>query len=267
MPDRIPTYEDTQTEDDYDYSYVTATARVALYDDLKSAPRITVIDPDRTAAFIEHLTTCIYDQAKQAGGSISYTVIREVSENFIHARFKDIVVSILDDGNTIRFADQGPGIEEKEKAQEPGFTSATEQMTDYIRGVGSGLPIVRDYIDERHGTITIEDNLRCGAVVTISLKEKKQTPKRHEPTHEHNDVAFVPMQPLSDREKQILLLIYQEGALGVTEIATTINSPVATVHGTLSRLEQAGLIEKGPGKKRSISEIGRLTASQLSATR
>ncbi len=47
--------------------------------------------------------------------------MREVSENFIHARFKEIIVSILDHGNTIRFADQGPGINFKDKAQLPGF--------------------------------------------------------------------------------------------------------------------------------------------------
>ena len=253
-----------ENEEGFDYSYVASTARVALYDDLKSAPRVTKINPDRTAAFIEKLTTCVYDQAKQAGGSIAYTVIREVSENFIHARFKDIVVSILDNGNTIRFADQGPGIEEKEKAQQPGFTSATEEMTDYIRGVGSGLPIVRDYIDGHNGTITIEDNLVAGAVVTISLTKKPEPapaqPVMHTPTAGQ---TFVPVQPLSDREKQVLNLIYTEGSLGVTEIANTIGSPVATVHGTLAKLEQSGLIEKGPGKKRSITEIGRLTAAQI----
>jgi len=249
-------------EENYDYSYVAATARVALYDDMKSAPRITKVDPAPTANFIENLTTCIYNQAKQAGGSLSYTIIREVSENFIHARFKDIVVSILDDGNTIRFADQGPGIEEKEKAQEPGFSSATEPMTDYIRGVGSGLPIVRDYIDERHGTITIEDNLRTGSVITISLKEKilsdQQTIQQRNPS-----ASLIPIQPLSDRERQILLLIARHGSLGVTEISQETGCPQATVHGTLVKLEQAGLIDKGPGKKRLLSEIGQEAVARI----
>ena len=134
---------ETQSET-FDYSFVDSIARVALYDDLKSAPRITKIEPAPTNDYIEKLTVTIHEQSKLAGGKIPYSVIREVSENFIHAQFREIVVSILDDGNTIRFADQGPGITEKEKAQKPGFSSAIEPMKNYIRGVGSGFPIVRD---------------------------------------------------------------------------------------------------------------------------
>lgn len=162
----------------FDYTHVHAVARIALYDDLRSAPRVTEIHPAPTAEFIESLASKIYEQAKSAGGTIPYTVIREVSENFIHARFAEATVSILDDGNTIRFADQGPGIPYKDQAQIPGFTSAIEPMKHYIRGVGSGLPIVKEYLDFSHGTITIEDNLGTGAVVTISLRagEPSATP-------------------------------------------------------------------------------------------
>ena len=153
----------------YDYTFVSSVARIALYDDLRSAPRVTEIMPAATPDYIEALASTIYSQARQAGGSIPYTVVREVSENFIHARFTEIIVSILDGGDTIRFADQGPGISDKEKAQLPGFSSAIEPMKGYIRGVGSGLPIVRDYLDFSHGTISIDDNMGQGTVVTISL--------------------------------------------------------------------------------------------------
>ena len=152
-----------------DYSFVTAVARIALYDDLRSAPRVTEIQPAETGAYIDGLAAQVYEQARQAGGGIPYTVVREVSENFIHARFKEIIVSILDHGNTIRFADQGPGINFKEKAQMPGFSSAIEPMKTYIRGVGSGLPIVKEYLEFSHGTISIEDNMGSGSVVTISI--------------------------------------------------------------------------------------------------
>lgn len=158
----------------YDYAYVSAVARIALYDDLRSAPRITEIPPAETGAYIENLASKVYEQARSAGGAIPYTVIREVSENFIHARFKEIIVSILDGGSTIRFADQGPGISHKEKAQLPGFSSAVEPMKKYIRGVGSGLPIVKEYLEFSHGTISIEDNMGAGSVVTISMKPGAQ---------------------------------------------------------------------------------------------
>ena len=49
-------------------------------------------------------------------------------------------------------------------------------MKRYIRGVGSGLPIVREYLDYSHGTISIEDNLGTGAVVTISLSSEDAGP-------------------------------------------------------------------------------------------
>ena len=49
-------------------------------------------------------------------------------------------------------------------------------MKNYIRGVGSGLPIVREYLESSHGTITIEDNLGTGAVVTVSLVREEDDP-------------------------------------------------------------------------------------------
>lgn len=160
---------DSTEPDGYDYTRVNSIARIALYDDLLSAPRVTEIQPAPTGEFIETLASAIYEQAKDSGGTIPYTVIREVAENFIHAQFAEATVSILDHGNTIRFADQGPGIRFKDRVQLPGFTSAIEPMKSYIRGVGSGLPIVKEYLEFSHGTISIEDNLGTGAVVTISL--------------------------------------------------------------------------------------------------
>ena len=59
----------------FDYTYVQTVARIAQYDDLRSAPRITEIQPAPTADFIEHLASKIYEQAKMAGGTIPYTVM------------------------------------------------------------------------------------------------------------------------------------------------------------------------------------------------
>ena len=169
MDQQNQTHEEPENnEEPFDFTHVNSIARIALYDDLLSAPHVTEIQPAPTAEFIENLATSVYQQSKAAGGTIPYTVIREVSENFIHARFQEATVSILDNGCTIRFADQGPGIACKDRAQLPGFTSAIEPMKSYIRGVGSGLPIVKEYLDFTHGTITIEDNLGSGSVVTIS---------------------------------------------------------------------------------------------------
>ena len=50
----------------YDFTYVPTIARIALYDDLRSAPRITEIQPATTAEYIENLASKIYEQAKLA---------------------------------------------------------------------------------------------------------------------------------------------------------------------------------------------------------
>lgn len=236
------------------------TARIAVYDDLRSAPRIVEIPPGPTNEYIEALASTTFDYAKRAGGSIPYTVIREVSENFIHARFAEIVVSILDEGNTIRFADQGPGIAHKDQAQLPGFTSAIEPMKKYIRGVGSGLPIVKEYLDFSHGHITIEDNLNSGAVVTISLRD--------EPTAQPAQTArprahAIPMPPLTQRERDFLKLFSEEGALGVTDLVNLTDAPQSSTHATLRKLEEAGLIEKTAGRKRILTDMGYEVASSL----
>lgn len=301
---------------DFDYTRVNAIARIALYDDLRSAPRVTEIQPATTAEFIENLASKIYEQARSAGGTIPYTVVREVTENFIHARFTEIIVSILDDGNTIRFADQGPGISQKEKAQLPGFTSAIEPMKHYIRGVGSGLPIVKEYLDLSHGTITIEDNLGTGAVVTISMIPDAQAgaenpmtqtfpqggypgaapypyqedpripqaaayrpvqqginpdprmgvPSGWDPARYGNDFGKTPLSlvpPLNQRERDFLPIFLSEGALGVTDISRLTGVAPSSTYVTLSKLEEAGLIEKTVGQKRILTDLGYQVANSL----
>lgn len=256
-----------------DFSLVTNPARVALYDDLKSAPRITEVPPAETAQYIESLTNVIYEQAKLAGGTLPYTVIREVTENFIHAYFREVTVSILDDGNTIRFADQGPGISEAEKAQKPGFTSAIEPMKRYIRGVGSGLPIVKDYLDASEGTITIENNIGDGAVVTISKVKAAEEPIArktadvsdiHERYHEYEQAqAAIAAAPLSPRERTVLSLLYTDGPLGVTALAQLSETPASSTHVLLKKLEEAGLIETVASKKRALTPLGHAAAETL----
>lgn len=249
----------------FDFNFVNSTARIALYDNLRSAPRVTEIQPNTTAEYIENLASKVYEQAKLAGGTIPYTVIREVSENFIHARFTEATVSIFDGGNTIRFADQGPGIHHKEKAQLPGFTSAIEPMKRYIRGVGSGLPIVREYLELSHGTISIEDNLGTGAVVTISLEDNPsgQTakPLRGGGAQSSRQQALAP--ELSQREKDFLALFLDEGALGVTDLVKLTDLATSSTHATLKKLEEHGLVEKTTGQKRILTDLGFHTATNL----
>lgn len=248
-----------------DFSRALTSARVACYDNFRSAPRITEIKPNATAEFIEELASTVYTQAQQAGGSIPYTVVREVSENFIHAQFREVIVSIYDRGNTIRFSDQGPGIPQKEKAQMPGFSSAVEPMKRYIRGVGSGLPLVKEYLSFSHGRITIEDNLTTGAVVTISVKpeddyEDREPLRLRERPARPRRSALIP--PLTDREKDILYLLMQEGPSRLTDIKNELELSPSTVHRALTSLEEAGLVES-VGKIRTLTELGEHVVGKL----
>lgn len=204
-------------------------------------------------------------------------------------------MSIFDGGNTIRFSDQGPGIPDKDKAQLPGFSSAIEPMKDYIRGVGSGFPIVRDYLDNRHGVLTVEDNVRGGAVITISLDEKRcaeahakeqeeaarQSGSDGVPSTEHKNQqgvnnapnrdfdsqeaqpANIPMPPLTPRERDFLPLFLNEGALGVTEIANLTGAPNSSTYNVLKKLEEEGLILKTSNQKRELTEYGRQIAENI----
>ena len=148
---------------------VTNPARIAVFDDPTASPRVVVIQPSDVRTFLEEITATVTKLAKEQGGSISFTVIREVVENYVHAYFIEPTITILNGGNTIRFSDQGPGIREKDRALEYGTTSATEEMKRYIRGVGSGLPYAQQYMEDHGGTLTIEDNMNAGTVVTISM--------------------------------------------------------------------------------------------------
>ena len=144
-------------------------ARIAVYDDMSMPPRVVVVEPKEIREYLQDILDSTYELMKQQGGDFSYQAIRELVENYIHASFIEPTISILDGGQTIVFSDQGPGIPNKEAAIKPSFTSATREMKQYIRGVGSGLPIVEEYIHSKGGTISIDDNLGHGTIITISL--------------------------------------------------------------------------------------------------
>ncbi len=237
----------------FDYSRISTPARIAIYDSLKTAPRVIQIPGGPTHEYIEQIASITYKSAKDQGGMIPYTVVREVSENFIHAEFCEVVVSIFDQGNTIRFADQGPGIKNKELVQEPGFSSAIEPMKRYIRGVGSGLPIVKDYLETSHGRIEIEDNVNQGSVVTISL-----VPASEKRTPPSDQLVF----DLTENEEAILKMLAPDSVLGVSEINKLTGIAVSSVHTALSKMEAAGLVQK-VNKKRSLTTQGRQVALSL----
>ena len=257
------------------YPHIGARARVAVYESPGAAPRVEDIDPAPVGEFVESVTTRVYELAREQGGTIPYTAIREVTENYIHADFAEPVVSILNEGMTIRFADQGPGIPDKDRAVMPGFTTASGEMKGFIRGVGSGLPIVRDYLSISGGTLLIEDNLGAGSVVTLYARGLAGTSGRPGDAASPPSRTFAPPaeergpaglrsefdqsgvgQPLlSTRQKQVLALVMESGAAGPSLVAKELGCGVSTAYRDLASLEDVGLI-CSDGGKRKLTEQG-----------
>lgn len=242
--------------------FIDFTAEIAIYDDLKSIPRIIKIKPNTTNEYIEDIASTTYREAKLLGGQLPYTSIREVTENFIHANFLEIVVSILDSGNTIRFADQGPGFSDIENAKLPGFTSATQEMKKYIRGVGSGLPTVNEYLQFSNGILKIENNINRGSVVTISLESNIKDSvafSKNDITNITNNIKLQvinKISKLSDKEINILSLLQKNGPLRLTDISNNLNHPMSSIHKDCNKLETEGYISKLSNKKRMLTADG-----------
>src|SRR4030043_994461 len=145
------------------------SGRIAIYDNMRSIPRVVEISYDSITRFLDETPQRIYSLSHELGGKIPYSIIKEVIENLIHANFCEIIITILNNGNYIIISDQGPGIIDKEKAFLPGFTSATSMMKKYIRGVGSGLPIVKETIVFSGGSVDIADNIKRGTVISLKI--------------------------------------------------------------------------------------------------
>ena len=180
---------------------------------------------------------------------IPFVVIREIIENLIHAFFEGAVISILNDGNTIRISDHGPGIINKALALEPGFTTATPAMRQFIKGVGSGLPVAREQLAFLGGAITLEDNLTRGTVVTLSVGAG--------PTKQLAGTAHPPERPaLTARQKKVLLLIAELGSAGPSVLAKELGVSQSTAYRELELLERGRLIASKAAGKRTLTEDG-----------
>ena len=221
--------------------------RIAIYDALTSPPRVVVVEEKDLPALIASLAEKTYSHCREQGGQIPYTVLQELIENLLHAYFRDVVITILDNGQTIRISDHGPGVDDKERAFLPGFTTATALQRDLIRGVGSGLPVARESLQFLRGVLTVEDNLGGGAVFTIRMPA-------HAP--EQAPLAAPAEVKLSTRQTKVLVLLMELGAAGPTAIAKELGVAPATAFRELVILQEMGLIHALGDGKRALAEEG-----------
>lgn len=225
--------------------------RLAVYDSPLAAPQVHSLRSDDFQTLVGEISARTYSVSRERGGKIPFVVIQEIVENLIHAYFRNTTVTVLDDGNTIRIADGGPGIANKEGARLPGFSTATAEMRKHIRGVGSGLPVASEQMHFLGGSLTIEDNLEAGTVVTLSLNRapgpvggaaQEQVGQRRP--------------PITARQKKVLLLIAELGAAGPTSVAKELDISHSTAYRELQALQALSLVSgKGHGK-RTLTEEG-----------
>ncbi len=228
---------------------VEPEVRLAMYDSPLAAPRVVSLRGREFHEFVGDLATRTYNFARERGGRIPYVVIREIIENLIHAYFQGAVISILDDGNTIRISDQGSGISDAEKALQPGFTTATPQMRRFIKGVGSGLPVAKEQLAFLGGAITIDSNLNRGTVVTLTVSA--EPPKASPP------VLEPPQRPdLTPRQKKVLLLIAELGSAGPSALAKELAVSQSTAYRELHLLARWRLVDSKGSGKRTLTEEG-----------
>ncbi len=221
--------------------------RIAVYDTLTTPPRVVPVEEADLPALIASLSEKTYHMCREQGGQVPYSVIEHLIENLLHACFRDVVITILDNGQTIRISDHGPGVTDKERAFQPGFTTATAVQRRIIRGVGSGLPLARESLLFLRGILTVEDNLGGGAVFTIKMPTAAEPP------------AAAPVAPkikLTNRQTKVLVLLMELGAAGPKALAKDLDVSPATVFRELGVLESMGLIHSVGDGKRVLREEG-----------
>ena len=283
MPrDFFPFVEKNTNQDEKNVSPENAltvryAARIAVYDDKAAAPRVVLVEPKDVRAYLDEIAATVNRLAHEQGGQIPFMVMREIVENFIHAHFVAPTISIMD-GNTIRFSDQGPGIKEKNRALEFGTSSATEEMKSFIRGVGFGLPYAQQYMVEKGGSLTLEDNISGGTIVTLSTRRSKDAHIQTLPTQEETEDSpsitqepaayqsitlsvsekIAPQLPnlvLADRAKLVLQYLSEHEWVGATELTTTFGLSTPTWSRELKSLVNIGIIGK-VGQKYKLTKIG-----------
>jgi len=226
--------------------------RIAVYGERQYPPMVISItdyplDEAHLPELIHGLAARAHALAREQGGRLPLTVFEQLIENLVHASFQGVVVTILDGGNTLRVSDRGPGIPDKALALRPGFTSADAQARRTIRGVGSGLAVVREALAGLDGDLDIEDNLGQGTVVTARLRPQPESPLAP---------AAVPSYNLPERQLKTLLLAVELAPVGPTRVARELGVSTSTTYRDLVLLEEAGFVTSGPTGLRSVSDAG-----------
>jgi DNA-binding transcriptional ArsR family regulator len=234
--------------------------KVAVYP-TSGEPEVSEVSAASPRAASEKFSRLIMEKVRDSGGRVPEEALRELVENLVHAEFKGVVVSVLEDGNVVRISDKGPGIEHKERAFEFGFSGATPEAVREIRGVGAGLGIARAAAEKAGGNVSVEDNIGGGTVATVSAgeaveeKEAGNLPVPSITQRKYPDA--VPKMNLSERQEKVLITVLEWGEVGPSTVAEKLEISVSTAYRDLSVLEEHGLVAGDESGKRVITPLGR----------
>ncbi|MDP2299490.1 MAG: ATP-binding protein, partial [Actinomycetota bacterium] len=124
------------------------------------------------------------------------------------------------------------------------------------KGVGSGLPVARECLGFSGGTIEVEDNLGSGTVVTIQMDRRASSP----PAQTAEEVPEVPDDidsvALTLRQKQVLSLAMELGALGPTVVRRELGVGLSTAYRDLEHLADLDLLASDQAGKRALTDRG-----------
>ena len=232
------------------------SARLAIYANGEPEPRVEEVQGTGPQELIHRLCTDLEGLILSQGGGIPQAAVRAIIENLIHAGFRSVSISVLDGAQTIRVADQGPGIEDKERALLPGFSTADAEQRRVIRGVGSGLAIAAGIASAAGGRLEISDNLGRGTVVTLSVSQVAGTssPRRHPVAGK----AAPDPRPteLSDYGKRVLLLLAELGGAVVPTICDELRISTSVAGAELEALSRLGLLDPTRDGRLTLTPAG-----------
>jgi hypothetical protein len=234
--------------------------KVAVYPK-SGEPEVSEVSAASAHAASTKFSKLVMEKVKVGGGRVPEEALRELIENLIHAEYRGVVISVLEDGNVVRVSDKGPGIEQKNRAFEFGFSGATPEAIREIRGVGAGLGIARAAAEKVGGTVSIEDNIGGGTVATVSIGETAtppaggETASRSAPPRRYPDA--VPKMNISERQQKVLITVLECGEVGPSTVADRLEISVSTAYRDLSVIEEHGLVTSVESGKRVITPLGR----------
>lgn len=235
------------------------SARVVVYPP-GAEPEITEIAAADPRSATAKFTRSVMGKVRELGGEAPEEAVREVVENLIHAEYRGVIISVLDGGDVVRVSDRGPGIQNKERAVEFGFSGASQAVLEEIRGVGAGLGMARTAAEKAGGALTVEDNIGGGTVATVSVGVAPQAVSGEAAVARPAERKYpdgVPRMNISERQQKVLITVLECGEVGPSTVAELLEISVSTAYRDLSVLEEHGLVQAHESGKRLISPLGK----------